>query len=201
MTTLTDNSQSSDWRDKITAFAPNFITHQVNGEDVRFYAISVGMMFRLKTIGRPLARSLAVLFGKNDRDQATADRQVGEDREIVIEAISEGLAKIRHEQKTEAIEGLIDGLTKDNNVEVIGEIIMNSMRDVFPPNDKSNPPAKEFMDSLPAPVLTALIVGVAKANKGVLGPLADQVADQMADSVARIAARNNEAPASQEESS
>lgn len=180
------------WQEKIGCFTPNFITEKVMDKDVHFYPVSVGLMFKLREVGRPLARSLAVLFAKNEADMGSKNVILdnvsgGKDQEISVEPISEGLAKIRHEQRVDAIEGIVTSLTDPKNVTIVGEIIMDSMRDVFPRGDNDNPPAQEFMQQLPVPALTGCLIGVGKANKGVFGPLADQVADAIAASVARIA--------------
>jgi hypothetical protein len=189
------------WQEKIGCFSPNYITEKVMGVEQHFYPVSVGLMFKLRTIGKPLARSLAFLFGKNDNDVGSKsiflsrEEGLSPDQEITSEPISEGLAKLRLEQKESAIEGIIASLTDETHLEVVGKIIMDSMRDVFPKEEKSDrPPAKEFIDTLPLPALTCCLIGVAKANKGVFGPLAEQVTEAITASVARIGKANETQP-------
>lgn len=181
-----------DWKAKIGCFTPNAITEKVMDKDVQFYPVSVGIMFELRTIARPLAKALGVLFSKNENDYASKNIIMpksagGNDQEIAVEAISEGMAKLRHTQREDAIEGIVISLTEPQHIEVVGKIIMDSMREVFPPGDPNQIPAKQFMNDLPLPALTGCLIGVGKANKGVFGPLADQVADLLKDSVDRIA--------------
>ncbi len=180
------------WKEKLSCFSPNFIEHVVNGQKLHFYPVSVGMAFKLRTIGRPLARSLTVLFGSNDNDHGTKDIQIqndhgGHDREISISPITDGLAKIRHEQKVDAVDKLIESLTSDENAAVISDIIMDSLRDQFPPDQpNARPPASEFINEMPVPVLGGMIAGVMQANKDVFGPLTEKVASAASAAVAKV---------------
>lgn len=171
----------ANWQDKLSCFSPNFVEHEVGGQKLHFYPVSVGMAFKLRTIGRPLARSLTVLFGNNENDHGTRDIQVenssgGHDREIIIEPITEGLAKIRHEQKVMAVDSLIEALTSDENSQVLSNIIMDSLREQFPPDQPNErPPASEFIGVMPVPVLGGMLMGIMHANKDVFGPLTEKV--------------------------
>ena len=188
-------SETASWKEKIGAFSPNFVTSPVDGKPQRFFAVRVGLMFELRTVGRPLAKSLAVLFNKNENDTNTEEtilrRDAGTfDQNIKMEAVSEGLAKMRLAERVNAIDGLVESLTSAEHLELVGKIIMDSMHDVFPSGCADNPPPKEFIDSLPLPSLTECLVGVVKANKGVFGPLANQVTETFERSVARMVERS-----------
>lgn len=191
-------SNGTGWKEALTCFSPNFITHKVGDQDLNFYAVSLGMAFKLKVVGKPMARSLAVLFGNKDNDHGTADRSIanehgGEDREILIEPISEGMAKIRHEQRVEAIDKLVEALTSDTNISLIGEIIMDSLKEVFDPAKKGDwPPASEFINSMPLPIVGEMVMGVIESNKRVFGPLTEQVAAAARAAVKRVGAANTD---------
>jgi hypothetical protein len=181
------------WQEKLSCFSPNFVVHEVAGDPLHFYPVSVGMAFKLRVVGKPLAKSLAVLFGNKEQDHGTRDVTVhneygSEDRQIIIEPITEGLAKIRHSQRTESIEKLVESLTDDGNAAIVGEIIMDSLRDVFPKGDPHRPPASEFINQMPLPVLGAMIMGLVQANKEVFGPLTEQVAAAASAAMSRIGA-------------
>lgn len=181
----------SDWKAKLSCFTPNYIEHQVGDDTLRFWPVSVGIVFELRRIGKPLAKSLSVLFERHNSDQGTHDvlekDEHGQDRrEMTIMPIDVEMARLRHDQRSHAIEELIESITSPDNAEVIGKIIMDSLHDVFPKGDKDNPPAAAFIRELPTTALGAMLVGVAKANKDVLGPLADRVTEATEAVVARI---------------
>ena len=192
------------WKDKLSCFTPNYEEHDVGDETLHFYPVSVGLIFELRKIGKPLARSLAVIFDKNDKDQGTQDiiekDEHGQDRrELIVMPMNPELAQARHQQKTDAIGGLVESLTAPENVAVIGRIIMDSLREVFPPGDKNNPPPEGFMQELPANAFGQMLVGVAKANKEVLGPLTERATEAVEGVVARIGKHpDNSEPQSEE---
>jgi hypothetical protein len=171
----------SEWKEKLSCFTPNYIEHDVCGQQVKFWPVSVGLTFELRRIGKPLAKSLSVLFSKNANDNGTQDLiekdERGNDRrELTILPISEGLAKIRHEQQTEAIEGLVESLTNPEHAEIVGKLLMDSLREVFPREEKKDwPPVQVFIKELPLPALGAMLAGLAMANQEVLGPLTETV--------------------------
>lgn len=198
---MSQTPASEGWAGKLSCFSPNYVAHDVSGEELRFYPISVGLAFKLRTIGKPLARSLAVLFGNKDQDHGTKDTEVtntdgSKDRQVSIEPITEGLAKIRFEQRVEAIDGIITALTDEQNAAVVGEIIMDSLADVFKKSERKEwPPVMEFINTMPLPVLGGMLMGVIKANQEVFGPLAGKVTEAAESAVARIAEARVEEPA------
>ncbi len=188
-----NNGSGTGWRDSLTCFSPNHITHTVGDQELHFYAVSLGMVFKLKVIGRPLAKSLAVLFAKNETDHGTKDVSVAnehgtEDRELHIEPVTEAMAKIRHDQKVEAVDSLIDAITDDANAAVIGEICMDSLCEEFPKDKKGDrPPPSEFLNSMPLPIVGEMVMGVINANKKVFGPLTEQVVAATRAAMSRVA--------------
>ena len=182
----------ANWQDKLSCFSPNYIEHTVVGQKLHFYPVSVGMAFKLRTIGRPLAKSLTVLFSSNDNDHGTKDIQVqndqgGQDRQIIIEPITDGLARIRHDQKIEAVDSLIEALTSDENAKVMADIFMDSLREEFPPEKPNErPPGLEFMAKMPIAVLGGMSIGVMQANKDVFGPLTEKVAQAASAAVEKV---------------
>lgn len=196
----------SDWKAKLSCFTPNYVEHQVGDDMLRFWPVSVGMVFELRRIGKPLAKSLSVLFDRHNSDQGTHDilekDEHGQDRrEMTIMPIAVEMAEMRHRQRSEAIEGLIESITSPENAEVIGKVIMDSLHEVFPKGDKNNPPPAAFIKELPTTALGAMLVGVAKANKDVLGPLTERVTEATEAVVARIGKPqdNSDEPSVEEE--
>lgn len=183
----------SDWKSKLNFGEPTCVTCKVGESDIDFYPVSVGMMFKLRRLAKPLAQAISVLTAGGAKDTGQIYRQVGDpvrdadgkpiivgegdsattirDTETIAEAITPELAELRSKQKTEAVESLVSACMDEDNLVIIGSIIMDSMR--IPNADR--PPAKEFINSIPTDKLPDLILGVGKANKGVFGPLAGKL--------------------------
>jgi hypothetical protein len=164
------------------------ITHKVGDQEVRFWPVSVKLLLELRGLIQPLSNSIAILTASNPSDTGQTFREVGSpytdeegklvsvagrlvrDTETVAEAIDPKLAMHRDKQRADAISSLLSAATDQANAESIGKIIIDSVRrgDFF----DSVPTASEFMDEMTPETLIGLLTGVAKANKGVFGPLA-----------------------------
>lgn len=184
------------WKEKRTFLAPNSITHKVGDTDYQFYSISLGMMFKLKCVAEPVAKAVALLFTKRDQDYGVIQRNIGADKdganggtEIINEAVSVPIAELRAKQQKEAIENLMQAFLVPEHLAVLGEIIMDSMRDEFPKGHADTPPAQEFIKEVPLPVMTQMVMGVVEANKEVLGPLAGKLQGSLETAVASVKAK------------
>ena len=197
----------SEWKSKLNFGEPTHVEHKVGEATVKFYPVSVGMMFKLRRAAKPIAKAISVLTSGGGKDTGNIFREVGEpvmldgkplklkdgqggdrivrDNETIAEAITPELAETRTRQRSEAIEDLIGALTDDENVKIIAEIIMDSMR--MEGNDR--PPASEFINQIELPILGELLMGVGKANKGVFGPLADKLSPAFTQAQGAIKAR------------
>jgi len=175
-------------------FTPTFINHRVGEQDIKFYPVSLGMMFKLKAIATPIARSITTLFSKKDED--TTRRIVSlksGDSETHIGAVSTELATFRDTQQVEAIGKLVETLTDAETLKVLGEIVMDSMRELFPPGSKKDwPPAAEFCNTVPLPAFGQMLVGVCQANKDVLGPLGETVKTAVGSRLAEVVAKGSQ---------
>ncbi len=174
------------WKDKfpsLSFIAPEFIEHPVQTKLLRFYPISVKSAFRVRSIAQPIAKALASLLGKHDNDVAQKvktkmrDGKV-EDQDIQTEAIPKEIAELRSKERERAVSDAVMVLLDPDNSVIIGMLLADSLRDNFP-RDIMVADAKEFVDELPAPVLTEFLVGLALANKKVLGPLAEMAGEAM----------------------
>jgi hypothetical protein len=186
----------------LSFLTPNFITREVAGQSVRFYAVSTGMVFKLRRIGKPLAKGLAALFGTKTDTDTTVRQSVFQDTfDTTTDAISPELAKLRYEQQQQAYEDILEGLLADENRETIGAIILDSIRrDAYPDGDLPNP--GEFLDSIPLTSISALVSGVMEANKGVFGPLELTVSSALSKAVEEttrklVSAQSGKSPASE----
>lgn len=172
---------------KPSFLTPTFEAHEVGGDTYNFWPVSLRVLFKLRCVATPLAKSLSTLFSVRERDTITeshdwTDVETGERGSTTkLLPASTELSEALHKRRTAAIEELVIALTERSNLLIVGEIIMDSMREDFPRN-----PSKEqiaaFVDDegMNVPTISALLVGVAKANKKVFGPLADTVSASLA---------------------
>lgn len=181
------------WKEKLNFGDDTSIQHEINGRPVAFYPVSYYMLSKLRKTAKPIGRALAILTTGSDKDTGNIFREFGNpytdekgqiikikgrngeqtlrDMETIAEAISPDLAITRAEQKAEAADLLLSVFTEPENLEMLAEVILDSLR-----WEKSErPPAKEFANEVTLPMLSQMIVGVCKANKGVLGPLGEKL--------------------------
>lgn len=173
----------SNWKERLSFVSPPGVDSPVQGTTQKFYPISVSMAFKLRVAAKDIAKALSNLFAdrrgdsetvetSNPTDKKTTDgKTVLFERTIISRASTPGTAEFRDRQREKAIHDLISTVTEPENAKVVAMVIIDSMRDVFP-DPKEAPPPEEFLaqpGTLAA--LPEMLIGVAKANKGVLDPL------------------------------
>jgi len=197
------------WRETIASMyeAPT-VTAEVGGTEIRFWPISLSMLGRLRSIGRPLAQSIGIILGggQNDvrqemvqSDDTAVDsvEDTDDDGNTVMRkvltgvrgthtsrhAISVELARFRADQKERAIDKLVEAISSEENQLLIAQLIFDSCREVFPrkPTDIE---LKEFVnDSANLVMVGQFIAGILKANAQTLGKLGEQLTDSVAKAV------------------
>lgn len=184
----------SNWQKK-AAFVggTNYVEREIQGDTYRFFPVRVKTLFRLRRVALPLAKALSTLFAPQNADFGVVQRQFNDTgdgasgTETVTEPISRELAELRTRERTEAITGAIEAFTDPENAQVVGEILIDSLREEFN-KGIDNPPAKAVVEHLETPTLIEFLKGVAAANKEVLGPLADhaQAAPGLGEALATV---------------
>lgn len=178
------------FKDKIPFLQPRKITHTINGVEVTIYAIPLSIVYELKTVVRPLARSIAILTENNITDvgcqtiefddKRKPDKENKEDNEVKMvgqinrEALSVEMAELRERQKNIAIDNLVDAITSPANQTLLGKIFLTSLRDIFEGEIK-NDDIIEFMDSIDIGSTIELVEGIFKVNSGAFAPLLERV--------------------------
>lgn len=166
------------------------VVHEVQGTRVNFFPSSIGCVFKLKGFFKPLIESVVVLLEGTGQDQAFVQKETtpanpvmitGErgqvpvmDSEVRREAVHTELAELRSKKKKDAVAQIMNAID-ESNLGSIGNLIMDSMKEVFPRLSQDNPPGEEFAMALDAPVMVEMLVGVWKANKGMFGPLGGRI--------------------------
>ena len=189
------------WKEKLALTGTRGVVHRVNGEEVTFYPLSPTALFRFEGIASDLGLALSSLFQNTKADHGYEDREFAEGREFVSQPVDEAIARLRWEQRREAIEKICHAAFTKESQDLLAEVLMDSMRDVFGER-KEWPPATEFLNSISLEDLKDMLWGVAKANKGLLGPLAESLdtsfLSRLGQSLASRVKAFEEAPSSEE---
>lgn len=173
---------TKDWRKNF--LPPKRTTHEVSGVEWQFYPISVDCAIKLRSLGGPLVSALTVLFARNSNDvrqivrefDASATESAG--RESVVEAISPELATLRSKERRDALKEAVDTVFDPENKNMVGQVLMDSLRDMFPRDTRRDwPPAQEFMKHFDVVTLREAVVGLIKANVEVFGPFAKKITE------------------------
>jgi len=181
-----------EWKEQSFYTNPETIKQEVRGQEQIFAAVSLKQIVKLKSFAVPLAKVIAALWSDDSKDRGHIDRRFvaknappiittqgasvpSSDTEVIDEPIKEGLAKVRHEQKMAAVNEFLDKFTDDKAISMLGEVVMDSMVELFDREKRNTwPPVDEFLGRTPFPAFMDMLIGVAKANKGKLGPLAEK---------------------------
>lgn len=170
------------WKDAFTFLSPTFETHEVQGQKLNFYPISVKIIFEMKMLALPLAKALAVLFQKTDSDtgavtETTENAKAGtKESRTVMEGLTIEMASLRDSQREDAIKTLLEAITEPNNAMLFGRLFLDSLRDMFTEEQRNNRDiALEFVKDMNLATFKEMLVGLMKANTKVLGPLESMV--------------------------
>lgn len=180
---------TSAWENELCYTAPKGHEHVVNGKAQKFYPVSVGLVFKLKTTARKTTKAMAAIFANNSKDVRVTDNTMsgangGIERTVVTEQVDLGIAKYRDEQRQTALSDAIDALTENETLELVAEIIMDSMADVFKKDENGKviePTPATFVAKTKLTTMAQMVVGVAKGNQDVFGPLASKVSSFLGD--------------------
>lgn len=163
------------WTDTVSFLGgANFTKATVNEKEIKFYPISVSTLFRLKALGKPLAKALALIMGDKTVETSLINRHIeDEDGNSVMEehikAIESDLLREKFGLREDTITSVIEAFLNEESRDLVGMVIMESIKDEF--GEEKAPPAKEFMAKLDLSTLVQLVVGVIGANSGALEPV------------------------------
>lgn len=173
-------------------FISHSIQHQVNGENISFHAVPMGAFVPLRKALADLLSALTVLFGDTSRDAGMVMRDVaspineslgGEtnfrDTEQIFDAVTPELIQLRSRDRDAAIQAVADALTNDATLAALGHFLLWSLEGKRPEGTSED--HATFAKEIPAHALTPLLIGAFKANKGILGPMAEQASKTVAN--------------------
>lgn len=174
------------WKDKLGIFGDRIATeHSVDGTTQNFYVLRTSTALKLKSLGKPIGRLLAVIFEKKDKDASVKQTTDGEGFNVTdIEAADVAVLKYRGQRMDSAVNDLVSLATDPKNMDLIATIIMCSMRDVFDP--KNQPDPKDFYEEVDVGQLKDMLIGTIKANAKVFGPFQKAMTSLSAQAIARV---------------
>jgi hypothetical protein len=192
----------SPWKQRMTFITPRGVAHDVCGRSLMFYPVSVDMLTELRHLAEPLAEAILVLLTRTQSDTGQQVEDVEDKKENVrtrrttLEGLTVDLAKHRDGQRKAAMLALTNALFDDKARELVGRLIVDSLRDDFSREESQDPrTVTEFVKGgedwpgLDARMLAEFLVGLGKANKEVLGPLGlDAARELMAKRMSELVA-------------
>ena len=162
------------WKSRATFLSRNCITRKLgkDEQEVDFYAVSPQMVFKLRSISRPLAHALTYFFSDKSNDSRRTMRDTNDTREgvtvseTIVDAVDAEVLRERSAKQEVAIDRLIEACSEQRNYLLLLEIIWDSMRGIF----GQKPPSDQELEDLAAdpdidiPTVIDMLKGVAAAN-------------------------------------
>lgn len=177
------------WKNRFTYASKHYVEHLVGENTLRFYPNRIGLLQELAEISKPIAKAISRLFSESGGDRTAitekfSDRDGLQVEKITVEAMTPESASSAQQQKDAAIEDLLSALANPRNRLLVGQLLMDSLRDEFPyKKDRPIPEIEEFLygdgesyQGLELPILANLIKGWMKANARVFGEAGERVA-------------------------
>ncbi len=156
----------------IQFISPQGTEYTVAGKALMFYPVSVKTAFKLKGVAKPIASALTKLFQKDGPLKQTTVLDTVEGNQTDIQPLSIEAAKFIQESHSSAAQEIFDTLTNEKTLLVIGELIMDSLRDDYKRHPApTEAQIQEFVDSLDLEVIAQMAIGVVKANTKLFHPL------------------------------
>lgn len=164
----------ANWKDKLSVYDRKFVARTIGGTTWNFYPISFGRMFELKRTIKEVFGAMAIFFGKHGDDVGQEVENIKQGDSTIsrtsITATTPEMAKLRDDQRRNGIESAVETLMSDNNRDMLGRLLADSLREDF----DRDVPAKEindFMAQLDLGQLVEFMQGFMEANAKVFGPL------------------------------
>lgn len=157
------------------------VAHKVQDQSLDFYPVSWADLFEIKEVIKSIGSLVSVFTQDTRSDTGTASRSIDGMDEVIVEAAEEGVIRLRTEQRQKAVDSLMTVLTSRDTLKSFAKVISKSLKADIPP--------EEIMDKIPAPAMVDMIIGVMKANKGVLGPLTGALEGRLGAIEAKLSAQ------------
>jgi hypothetical protein len=173
-------NDTNNWKHSLSFLVPKAYPHPVSGQNIDFYPMSPNMLRKLKSLAQPIAHAVTILFADKSTDSGRTMKDYsfpGEQAsgsETVIEPTPVETIRARADMRERAVNKLIDAATQEDGQQALASLVFDSCRDIFP-RQPSKAQLDEFLGMISAQDLVQFVIGVAKANLDVFGPLGEAV--------------------------
>lgn len=152
-----------------------FQEHPVNGVQTKFHGITPKALGGLKGIAKPFFKAVSVLFSSAEKDsgaeQTYTKSEAGAVSQVVKSAsASAEVLRLRTEQRSMAIEQLIESLLGESTTHLLVMVIFDSLRLPQP----SGTEREEFLSAISMDTLVEILHGIAKVNEKTFAPLLER---------------------------
>lgn len=148
--------------------------HTIGGAETQVFRASTSMLQKLRVVAKPVLRAFVTLFANTDKDAGVEQKQsrTGEDfyTEVKSTAVSTDTIKVRNEQRTAAVDLLIDSLLGDGSKLLLAALISDALKEPEP----SSVEADEFFKALGIDTLQELLTAIWRVNEKTFAPLMER---------------------------
>lgn len=150
----------------------NVITKTIDGKEIKFRRVPVGTLQKFRTVGEEVAKALALLFKDTAHDVEFEDiktpSQSKDDNDVPYtsnvfkqQAAHPSVLSMRKLDMEDGIKGVLNGLMKDESLEVLCEVIVKSAWEEF--TDEDIPKMKDNLDAV---TMIEFLKGAFEASAG-----------------------------------
>lgn len=167
---------------------PKYVTHEVNGVELRFYPMTLSLVIRLRAVGEPILRMMSHLqerllskknlFGQSfvDTSDAGGFRRI----ENTLQPITADLFDRQRKEAQETVEQIIKTTFNEDTPLLLAEVCVDSLREEYqdrkPGGRVDEDALQEMFRDLDIGTLAQMLIGVGRANRKALGPFGDKLA-------------------------
>lgn len=177
--------------DKYRLLSPHFVEREINGETFKFFPVSLGASAPMADMISELSRHFSVIFSDTNRDQGSTHEEMEDPdgatmKKTTVQPINPDLAMIRIDKRSAAVQKAIETLVNPKYRLALGELLMNSLREDFPREDRKSRKSAEtqdWIDSLELPTFIEFLKGLAEANAEVFGAMGKSLKDALGGQV------------------
>jgi len=161
-------------------FSPKGVKHEVEGEELTFYPITLGKLKEIKETASSLAQAIASIMFQDKVSETLSsstykeDKKTGSFENDTQQEASIAILEHKDKERKSAIHNIITILLDESNFTILGDLLVHSLRDKFPADMKKGE-ILEFVQVTPLPALKDMVIGIVKANMKALGPLAERI--------------------------
>ncbi len=183
--------------------SPFFVEREIAGRTFKFYPSSVRVAARMANTLSELSGHVSVLMTNTQRDTGSVHEEVSDAdgmtvKKTSVQPINPDLAEKRVDARAKAVKAAMAQLTSSTNRMILGELLMDSLRDDFDRGAKrETADVQELVDGMEIPILIEFLGGLVAANSKVFGDLGNSLKAALGDAVGGMFANlaPGEAPA------